>query len=72
MSADSKLNHYPSCDRCGEPIDPDTCWCGDPMDKHCRYWSNHAAIPMGCVCGFSGYSKKRQQEFSKEFTNKLK
>ena len=61
---------HPTCDRCGEPIDPDTCWCGDPMDKHCGYWSNHAAIPMGCVCGFLNPPKQRKLNDMKNPTRK--
>lgn len=53
---------HPTCDRCREPIDPSSCWCGDPINKHCGYWSNHAAIPMGCICGYSDLNKKREAD----------
>ena len=37
------------CEHCGERIDPDTCWCGEPFDGHPAA-SNHNFIPMGCKC----------------------
>ena len=37
------------CDRCGNEIDEDTCWCGD---KHHGYGEGgHGFVPMGCTCG---------------------
>jgi hypothetical protein len=36
------------CDGCGEMIDPDTCWCGQPKNRHML--ENHDYVPMGCDC----------------------
>ncbi len=36
------------CPRCGNEIDPEVCWCGDPMKGHTP---EHMAVPMGCDCG---------------------
>lgn len=35
------------CEDCGEAIDPDTCWCGSPMEEH---GDDHAPLEMGCEC----------------------
>lgn len=36
------------CDRCLMRIDPEMCYCGDPIDhsSHC----GHTPVPMGCLC----------------------
>lgn len=36
------------CPRCGNEIDPTTCWCGSeiPHDG----FEGHAEVPMGCEC----------------------
>lgn len=47
------MNEFPDphfkCPNCGEMIDPDTCWCGQPEKEH-GYSDNHMFIPMGCNC----------------------
>lgn len=35
------------CPRCLNEIDPECCWCGDPMKGHT---AEHFAVPMGCDC----------------------
>lgn len=48
MSGDFPDPHF-KCPNCGQMIDPETCWCGQPIDH--GYDSTHAvAIPMGCDC----------------------
>ncbi len=37
------------CKDCGEMIDPDTCWCGQPEKEHGQS-DNHGFVPMGCDC----------------------
>jgi hypothetical protein len=44
------------CPDCGAEIDPETCWCGDPMKDHTES-SGHAPVPMGCVCHFGAVRK---------------
>lgn len=39
------------CRDCQSEIDPEWCWCGQHVDRH-GYSDNHAAVPMGCRCGF--------------------
>ena len=39
------------CPSCYREIDPEVCWCGDPIDH--PYFDNHSGIPMGCHCGFA-------------------
>lgn len=39
----------PTCSGCGQEIDPDTCWCGQPKGEH-GYYDNHTFVPMGCDC----------------------
>lgn len=37
------------CERCGSPVDDETCWCGDAADTHT--WSHgHDPSAMGCRC----------------------
>lgn len=36
------------CAGCGQTIDPEWCWCGDPADRH----KDHSLVPMGCLCHF--------------------
>lgn len=40
------------CPHCGNLIDPDNCWCGDPIKFH-GLGSGHAAVPYGCRCHFA-------------------
>lgn len=48
MSGDFPDPHF-KCPNCGQMIDPETCWCGQPIDH--GYDSTHGmAIPMGCDC----------------------
>lgn len=37
------------CADCNQVIDPDSCWCGAPIDNGIPH-DNHAPIPMGCTC----------------------
>jgi len=37
------------CPRCKNEIDPEVCWCGDPIKGH--GYSEHSPVPMGCDCG---------------------
>lgn len=39
---------HQKCPRCGNAIDPDVCWCGDPMNGG---HEGHNPIPMGCDYG---------------------
>lgn len=42
----------PHCSCCGNPIDPDCCWCGsDHGPRHNFPGDGHDFIPMGCDCG---------------------
>jgi len=41
------------CPNCKEECDPHVCWCGEWMDRHTFYNSNHSPIPYGCRCGFN-------------------
>ncbi len=36
------------CAGCGNEIDPETCWCGEPEGAH---FAEHGFVPMGCDCG---------------------
>lgn len=43
------------CPHCGAPIDPETCWCGAPIDDgHERLIDGGhggvGATPLGCMC----------------------
>lgn len=40
----------PHCTSCGNPIDPDCCWCGTAGESHLGI-DDHGFIPMGCDCG---------------------
>jgi len=41
----------PTCEGCGNQIDPDCCGCGDSMATHASpYSSGHMLVPMGCDC----------------------
>ena len=40
----------PLCIGCGEPIDPDVCVCGLPMDQHDPMCDGHSGVPLGCMC----------------------
>ena len=49
LQQDLDMATGPRCTSCGNPIDPDVCWCGDgPSDKH--HDETHGFIPMGCDC----------------------
>lgn len=43
----------PHCSSCGNPVDPDCCWCGDDHGpQHDRGGDGgHGFVPMGCDCG---------------------
>ena len=49
----------PRCERCGNEIDPTTCWCGAFMENHGIGEGGHSAIPMGCDCGRAEIDKAR-------------
>ena len=38
----------PICPCCGNPHDPEVCWCGEVKKFHTR---EHSFVPMGCDCG---------------------
>lgn len=40
-----------TCPSCKNEIDPDTCWCGSPIEGHGIY-DGHSPIAMGCTCGY--------------------
>ena len=40
------------CRECKSEIDPEWCWCGDHVDTGHRGYDSHAAVPMGCRCGY--------------------
>lgn len=45
--------HYqssPTCEGCGNKIDPKMCCCGQYMEGH-EFFDNHTGVPMGCNCG---------------------
>ena len=44
------LAYGPHCSSCGNPIDPDTCHCGQSAEQHGGEY--HGFCPMGCSCGF--------------------
>lgn len=39
-----------TCPRCGNGIDPEACYCGEPIKGGCH--DNHIPIPIGCTCHF--------------------
>lgn len=41
----------PRCPRCGNEVDPTTCWCGSEIPHN--GFDNHNAVPMGCECNRS-------------------
>ena len=47
MSDDGIIVHV--CPGCGQTIDPDTCWCGEPFSG--GHNDSHSPVPMGCECG---------------------
>ena len=40
------------CPDCGQEIDPETCYCGDPIGGR-AYHDGHSPVPMGCACGYA-------------------
>lgn len=38
-----------TCEGCGQPIDPETCWCGIPIIEHVGI-EGCSGTPMGCEC----------------------
>lgn len=38
------------CKGCGQEIDPETCWCGQPIADHISSTGCTFALPMGCNC----------------------
>lgn len=38
------------CPGCKNEIDPHTCHCGEPINRH-GIFSGHNPVPMGCDCG---------------------
>ena len=50
-----------TCPDCGWGIDPDYCWCGDAIEGH-NYGSGHAAVPLGCTCGYADAEQRRNPE----------
>lgn len=40
------------CPGCGNPADPEICWCGDDRAFHGPE-TGHSFVPAGCTCGFS-------------------
>lgn len=59
MREDQGQTNHASCPKCGEPIDPGTCWCGEPEQGH-GYQNGHSFIPVGCKCHFP---KKQSNRF---------
>jgi hypothetical protein len=49
------------CPECGEEIDSDYCWCGDPTTKH-SIVSGHTPVPMGCKCHYAYEEKEKKDE----------
>lgn len=44
----NKANTRPTCPGCKQEIDPDTCHCGDPMDKHTWGHGHSGPLRGGC------------------------
>lgn len=60
------------CGACKEPIDDDTCWCGDLIESHSRFSSEHMAVPMGCICYFQdGQSQQRYERYLDELNAEI-
>lgn len=48
------------CPGCGNDIQSDVCWCGEPKSNHS---SEHGFVPIGCDCGRSEpFPKKESHE----------
>ena len=58
LAAQADKSVKPRCERCGNEIDPTTCWCGAFMENHGIGEGGHSAIPMGCDCGRAAHDKK--------------
>lgn len=46
------------CLGCGWEIDPETCHCGEAMNKH-HMGSGHSPVPAGCTCGYHDAEKRK-------------
>lgn len=44
-----EIEKLPLCEGCNQPIDIETCHCGDPVDQH-GLWCGHSPVYMGCIC----------------------
>lgn len=38
------------CKGCGSEVDPEVCYCGEPIVEDRTYCDNHHPVPMGCNC----------------------
>lgn len=57
----------PHCPSCGNAIDPDTCHCGELVDRHDPMNDGHSAVPMGCMCGYAEPDWKQLATFRGEY-----
>ncbi len=63
MAIDDVLG--PHCSSCGNPIDPNSCHCGDSIDHHRS--EDHVPVPVGCVCGYANTDWKALAKSRGEF-----
>lgn len=50
-SLKQELEHSygPHCSSCGNPIDPEYCWCG----SKCSSYDGHSFVNAGCICSYA-------------------